>query len=60
MLPDFYRVDLGVSYKLSRHADIALSIQNLFDEKIFADGTTGANLQLAAPRTLTLRLGYQF
>ncbi len=60
ILPDFYRVDLGFSYKLNQHADVALNIANVFDEKIFVDGTTGANLQIAAPRTLTLRFGYRF
>jgi iron complex outermembrane recepter protein len=60
MLPSFYRVDLGLSYQLTKHADIALNIQNLLDEKIFVDGTTGANLQIAAPRTLSLRVGYTF
>ena len=60
ILPDFYRVDLGFSYRLNQHADVALNIANVFDEKIFVDGTTGANLQIAAPRTLTLRFGYRF
>ena len=60
ILPDFYRVDFGLSYKLNRHADVALNIANVFDEKIFVDGTTGANLLMAAPRTLTLRFGYRF
>jgi iron complex outermembrane receptor protein len=59
-LPDFYRVDAGLSYRINQHADVALNILNVLDEKIFVDGTTGANLQIAAPRTLTLRFGYQF
>lgn len=60
LLPDFYRVDAGISYKLNSHADVALNIANLCDEKIFVDGTTGATLLIAAPRTLTLRFGYRF
>jgi len=59
-LPSFYRVDLGVSYRLNKHTDISVNIANLLDELIFVDGTTGANLQLAAPRTLSLRVGYRF
>lgn len=60
MLPDFYRVDLGLFYRLGKHWDFALNVQNLLDETIFVDGTTGANLQVAAPRTLTLRSSYKF
>lgn len=59
-LPSFYRVDLGLSYRLNKHADVSMNIANLLDEKIFADGTTGANLQLAAPRTVSFRIGYRF
>lgn len=60
ILPEFYRVDAGLFYRFNRHFDVALNVQNVFDEKIFVDGTTGANLQIAAPRTFTLRVGYQF
>lgn len=59
-LPSFFRVDLGLSYQLTQHADVQLNIVNLLDEKYFVDGTTGANLLIAAPRTLTLRFGYKF
>lgn len=60
MLPAFLRLDAGLFYRLDRHWDFALNVENLLDRKIFVDGTTGANLQLAAPRTVTLRVGYQF
>jgi iron complex outermembrane receptor protein len=60
ILPSFYRVDAGLHYRINQHMDVALNIQNLLDETIFVDGTTGANLQVAAPRTFTLRVGYQF
>lgn len=58
--PAFYRVDAGLSYRFNKHADIALNVQNLFDERIIVDGTRGANLQIAAPRTFSLRIGYTF
>lgn len=58
--PSFYRVDAGLSYRFNKHTDVALNVHNLFDEKIFVDGTTGANLQIAAPRTISLRIGYTF
>jgi iron complex outermembrane receptor protein len=60
LLPSFYRVDAGLFYRINQHTDLALNVQNLLDEKIFVDGTTGANPQIAAPRTLSLRLSYQF
>jgi iron complex outermembrane receptor protein len=60
ILPSFYRVDAGLYYRINQNMDVALNIQNLLDETIFVDGTTGANLQVAAPRTFTLRVGYQF
>jgi iron complex outermembrane receptor protein len=60
LLPSFYRVDAGLFYRISKLMDVALNVQNLLDEKIFVDGTTGANLQIAAPRTIALRVGYRF
>lgn len=60
MLPAFWRVDAGLFYRVNEHWDVALHVQNLLDETIFVDGTTGANLQVAAPRTVTLRVGYRF
>jgi iron complex outermembrane receptor protein len=59
-LPAFYRVDAGLSYRVNEHVDVSLNVANLLDETIFVDGTTGANLQIAAPRTITLRMGYTF
>lgn len=59
-LPAFWRVDAGLFYRVNEHLDLSLQVQNLLDETIFVDGTTGANLQMAAPRTVTLRLGYTF
>lgn len=60
MLPSFYRVDAGLFYRINKNLDVALNVQNLLDEKIFVDGTTGANLQIAAPRTISMRVGYRF
>lgn len=60
MLPSFYRVDAGLFYRINKNMDVALNVQNLLDEKIFVDGTTGANLQITAPRTISLRVGYRF
>lgn len=59
-LPSFYRFDAGLFYRINQNLDVALNVQNLLDEKIFVDGTTGANLLIAAPRTVSLRVGYRF
>ncbi|MGC4074905.1 MAG: TonB-dependent receptor [Nibricoccus sp.] len=60
MMPSFYHVDGGIFYRINSRMDVSLSIANLFDEKIFVAGTTGANLEIAAPRTLSLRVRYRF
>lgn len=60
ILPDFFRVDAGLFYRINQNLDVALNVQNVLDEKIFVDGTTGVNLQIAAPRTIALRVGYRF
>ena len=60
ILPSFYRFDAGLGYRIDRHWDVAVNVENLLDETLFVEGTTGANLLVAAPRTVTLRVGYQF
>jgi iron complex outermembrane recepter protein len=59
-LPSFLRVDAAVFYRLTNAIDLSLNVQNALDETYFIDGTTGANLLIGAPRTLTLRVGYRF
>ena len=34
-------------------------IENLTDQVIFVSGTVGSSLEIAAPRTLTVRIGYR-
>lgn len=60
MLPSFARVDLGAEYSVSEKLRIALHIRNLLDRRIFIDGTTGANIQVDAPRTITLKATYSY
>ena len=60
MLPDFYRVDAGLGYRFNDRFRIGLHVNNLLDETIFVDGTTGANIQVAAPRTISLKATYTF
>jgi iron complex outermembrane receptor protein len=37
-----------------------VNIENLFDETYFVNGTTGAALELGAPRHISLRTTYRF
>lgn len=60
VLPSYHRLDLGLNYALPVGIDLQLNLQNLTDELIFVNGSTGSSLELAAPRTLNLRAGYRF
>ena len=60
LLPAFARVDASLFYRFDAHTDLSLNVENLFDELIFVNGTVGSSLEVAAPRTLSLRLGYRF
>lgn len=60
MLPSFSRVDVGAEYFINERFRLSLHIRNLLDRRIFVDGTTGANLQIDAPRTITLRATYSY
>jgi outer membrane receptor protein involved in Fe transport len=60
LMPAFTRVDAGLFYRLGRQVDLALNAENLLDEVIFVAGTVGSSLEIAPPRSLTVRLGYRF
>ena len=60
VLPSYWRVDAGLFYRFSSHWDVAVNIENLFDETYVVNGTTGAALELGAPRSISLRTGYRF
>lgn len=60
MLPAFTRVDAAVSYRFNEHWDWALNFDNLLDKKIFVNASVGAAIEIAAPRTATMRVGYRF
>jgi outer membrane receptor protein involved in Fe transport len=49
-----------VSYRLNEHWDWALNVENLLDKKIFVNASVGSAIEIAAPRTATLRVGYRF
>ncbi|PTY02150.1 hypothetical protein DB347_24830 [Opitutaceae bacterium EW11] len=60
LLPSYTRVDLGLYYRLGAHWDFALHVENALNEVYFVNGTTGAALELGAPRSISLRAGYRF
>ncbi|HEY3442019.1 MAG TPA: TonB-dependent receptor [Paludibaculum sp.] len=60
MLPAYLRVDAAISYRLNRHLDWSLNVENLTDRRIFVNATTGASIEIAPPRTATIRMSYRF
>lgn len=60
LLPAYTRLDASLGYRLNRHWDWALSVENLADRRIWINATTGASMEQAPPRTATLRLSYRF
>jgi iron complex outermembrane receptor protein len=60
LLPAYTRVDTSLFYRFNRHTDLALNMENLADRKIFVNATTGSSMEMAAPRTATIRWSYRF
>lgn len=60
VLPAFTRVDSALFYRLNRYVNFAFNVDNLFDEKIFVNATVGSNIEIAAPRTFSLRTTFNF
>jgi iron complex outermembrane receptor protein len=60
VLPAFSRVDAAVFYRIGDRTSIGLNVENLLDELIFVNASVGSSIEVAAPRTLSLRLGYRF
>ena len=59
-LPDYARVDAALYYKLSKHLELQLNIENLFDAGYFPTAHTDNNITTGAPLnargTLRVRL----
>ncbi len=60
ILPAFTRVDTALFYRLNKHMKVALNVDNVFDELIFVNATVGLAIEVAAPRTFTLRTSFNF
>lgn len=60
VLPSFTRVDSAVFYRLNKYVNFAFNVENMFDEVIFVNATIGSNIEIAAPRTMSLRTTFNF
>ena len=60
ILPSFVRVDTAVFYRLNKFVNFAFNIENLFDEVIFVNASVGSNIEIAAPRAMTVRTTFNF
>lgn len=60
ILPAFTRVDAALFYRLNRYVNFAFNVDNLLDETIFVNATTGSNIEIAAPRTFSVRTTFNF
>lgn len=59
-MPSYTRVDLGLFYRVGKHWDFAVNCENALDRQYFVNGTTGAALEVGAPRSLSFRASYRF
>lgn len=60
VLPSFTRVDSALFYRLNRYVNFAFNVENMFDEVIFVNASVGSNVEIAAPRTMSLRTTFNF
>jgi iron complex outermembrane receptor protein len=60
LLPSFVRLDTAVFYRLSKFVNFALNVENLLDEVIFVNASVGSNIEVAAPRAMTVRTTFNF
>lgn len=60
ILPSFVRVDTAAFYRLNRYVNFAFNVENLFDEVIYVNASVGSNIEIAAPRSMTLRTTFNF
>lgn len=60
VLPSFTRVDSAVFYRLNKFVNFGLNVENVFDQLIFVNASVGSSLEIAAPRTMTLRTTFNF
>ena len=60
VLPAFTRLDAGLFYRMGTHWDVSVHCENLLDRLYFTTGSTGAALEVGAPRAPSVRTSYRF
>jgi len=63
VIPAYTVVDLGLYYTASRHIDMSLKVNNLFDANYYASGIvtqSKINIVPGTPRTIMANFGYKF
>ena len=60
VLPSFTKADAALFYRLNKFVNFALNVDNVFDEIIFVNASVGSAVEIAAPRTMTLRTSFNF
>jgi len=60
VLPAFTKADAALFYRLNKFVNFALNVDNVFDEVIFVNASVGSAIEIAAPRTMTLRTSFNF
>lgn len=59
-LPAFSRLDLSMGQRVGRRAEVGVHVENLLDRLIFVNATVGSSIEVAAPRRVSVRVGYRF
>lgn len=60
VLPSFTRVDSALFYRMNKLVNFAFNVDNVLDERIFVNASVGSAIEMAAPRTMTLRTSFNF
>ena len=60
VLPGYVRFDAAAYYRLWRNVGVQLNVENLFGADYFPTAHNDNNIAPGAPRTVKLRIGYQF
>lgn len=60
VLPSFTRVDSALFYRLNRYVNFGFNVENMFDRLIFVNASVASAIEIAAPRTMTLRTTFSF
>ena len=60
VLPSFTRVDSALFYRLNKHVNFGFNVENMFDQLVFVNASVASAIEIAAPRTMTLRTSFNF